>query len=184
MIQPNIACYALFRRNNSKVKRNGELQERKIPRFDLSAYNGYWTGLEKLATKKGDTYLSLVPSDKNPNRKKGGSVMEYYAQMRPSSCKGTFNLSGLRLMQDTEAEQWICCGEPSADIKLRTGDWNPLYDERNDGFVFVVDKAFQWIELWVVADQRFLIDGYRKAFELGTYNAALERIRMTAKDVG
>lgn len=183
MITPNIAFYGYFVRNNSKVKRHGEMQERKIPRFDLCRYNGFWTGFEHLKTKKGEVYLNLIPSDKNPNRKTDGAVMEYYAQMRPRECKGSFNLSGLRLMQDTEVNQWVCSGEPSTEIKLKTGDFNPLYDERNDGFIFVLDKDLQWLELWVIADQRLLIDGYRKAFELGTYDTALTRIRTTSKDV-
>lgn len=160
------------------------MQERKTPRFDLRRYNGFWTGFERIKTKKGEVYLNLIPSDKNPNRKTDGAVMEYYAQMRPQSCKSSFNLSGLRLMQDMEGKQWICSGEPSTEIRLRTGDPNPLYDERNDGFVFILDKDFQWLELWVITDQRLLIDGYRKAFELGTYDAALQTIRNTAKDVG
>lgn len=184
MITPNIAFYAYFKRNTSKVKRHGEMQERKIPRFDLCATNGFWTGLEHLKTKKGEVYLNLIPSYKNPNRSKDGAVTEYYLQARPQECKGSFNLTGLRLMQDTEEKQWICSGEPSSEVKLRNGDFNPLYDERNDGFVIVLGKDLEWLELWVVTDQRMMIDGYRKAFELGTYDYYLKQIRATAKDVG
>ena len=35
MIHPDIAFYALFSRDNSKVKRGGEWQERKTPKFRL-----------------------------------------------------------------------------------------------------------------------------------------------------
>lgn len=184
MITPNIAFYGYFVRNNTKVKRQGEMTERKTPRFDLCKFNGFWTGFDHLKTKKGEVYLNLIPSDKNRNRRTDGAVMEYYAQMRPKECKSSFNLSGLRLMQDTEEKQFVCSGEPSTEIKLRTGDYNPLFEERNDGFVFILDKDLQWLELWVITDQRLLIDGYRKAFELGTYDAALDTIRNTAKDVG
>lgn len=184
MIQPNIACYALFKRNNSKVKRNGELQERKIPRFDLSAYNGYWTGLEKLATKKGELYLNLIASDRNANRKQGSTTPEYYLQCRPSTCKGSFNLSGLRLMQNEEAKVWTCSGEPSQEVTLRSGDANPLIAEAQDGFVFVLHKQFQWLEMWVITGQRLMIDAYRHAFTLHRYDLDLDQIRSTAKDVG
>lgn len=184
MITPNIAFYGYFLRNNTKVKRHGEMTERKTPRFDLCRLNGFWTGLDHLKTKKGEVYLNLIPSYKNPNRSKDGAVTEYYLQARPQECKGSFNLTGLRLMQDTEEKQWICSGEPSSEVKLRNGDFNPLYDERNDGFVIVLGKDLEWLELWVVTDQRMMIDGYRKAFQLGTYDAALQTIRNTAKDVG
>lgn len=160
------------------------MTERKTPRFDLCRLNGFWTGLDHLKTKKGEVYLNLIPSYKNPNRSKDGAVTEYYLQARPQECKGSFNLTGLRLMQDTEEKQWICSGEPSSEVKLRNGDFNPLYDERNDGFVIVLGKDLEWLELWVVTDQRMMIDGYRKAFQLGTYDAALQTIRNTAKDVG
>lgn len=184
MITPNIAFYGYFLRNNTKVKRHGEMTERKTPRFDLCRLNGFWTGLDHLKTKKGEVYLNLIPSYKNPNRSKDGAVTEYYLQARPQECKGSFNLTGLRLMQDTEEKQWICSGEPSSEVKLRNGDFNPLFDERNDGFVIVLGKDLEWLELWVVTDQRMMIDGYRKAFQLGTYDAALQTIRNTAKDVG
>lgn len=160
------------------------MQERKIPRFDLCSINGIWSGYEHLKNSKGIVYLNLIPSDKNPNRKTDGAVMEYYLQTRPQYCKGSFNLTGLRLMQDTEENQWICSGEPSTEYKLKSGDVNPLFLERNDGFVFILDKDLQWLELWVISDQRLLIDGYRKAFELGTYDYYLTQIRSTAKDVG
>lgn len=160
------------------------MQERKIPRFDLRATNGVWTGFQHLQNKKGEVYLNLIASDRNPNRKHDGTAVEYYLQTRPKECKGSFNLSGLRLMQDTEENQWVCSGEPSTEVKLKSGDYNPLFCERNDGFVFILDKDLQWLEMWVVTDQRLLIDGYRKAFELGTYDYYLKQIRATAKDVG
>jgi len=76
MITPKFACYMKFERNKSKVKRNGELVERKVMRFDLSLFAGYWTGTDKLKTSKGQMYFNLNTSDRNPNRKnhsQGGS---------------------------------------------------------------------------------------------------------------
>lgn len=180
MITPNIAFYARFGRNNTLIKRHGEMVQRKVPRYDLQAASGAWTGFGKLQTAKGDIYLNLIPSDKNPNRSTEGCVTEYYLQTYPRGFKGSFNLSGLRLMQETEGGEWYCSGEPSTEQYLKNGAANPLYDERNDGFVFVVDKGFQWVELWVIAGARYLIDGYRKAFQLGTYAPMLEQIREAA----
>lgn len=184
MITPNIAQYLYFVRNHSRVKRHGEMVERKTPRFDLTRVNGVWSGLGHLKNAKGELFVNLISSDRNGNRKEGNTVPEYYVQCTPKECKKSFNLSGLRLMQDTEENQWVCSGEPSAEVRLRTGDYNPLFAERSDGFVFILDKDFQWLEMWVIPDQRLLIDGYRKAFELGTYDYYLKQIRETAKNVG
>lgn len=177
MITPNIAFYARFTRNNSLIKRHGEMVERKVPRFDIYAASGAWTGFGKLLNTKGNIFLNLVPSDKNPNRSTDGNVTEYYLQTYPRGFKGSFNLSGLRLMQETEGAQWWCSGEPSTEKYMKNGAVNPLYDERNDGFIFGVDKEFNWLELWVITGARFLIDGYRKAFQLGTYDPMIEQIR-------
>lgn len=184
MIHPDIAFYALFLRDNSKVKRGGKWQERKTPKFILSKVNGYWTGYDHLQTKKGELYLNLISSERNANRKQGSTTPEYYLQCRPSACKSSFNLSGLRLMQNEEEDYWTCAGEPSQAPTLKSGDKNPLIDEAQDGFIFVVDKDFQWLEMWVIAGQRLMIDAYRHAFALHRYDVDLKQIRKTAKDVG
>lgn len=184
MIHPDIAFYALFSRDNSKVKRGGEWQERKTPKFILDKVNGYWSGYDHLQTKKGELYLNLIASDRNANRKQGSTTPEYYLQCRPSTCKTSFNLSGLRLMMNEEDKYWVCAGEPSQAPTLQSGDPNPLIAEAQDGFIFVVDKDFQRLEMWVIAGQRLMIDAYRHAFALHRYDIDLQQIRHTAKDVG
>ena len=183
MIHPDIAFYALFSRDNSKVKRGGEWQERKTPKFILDKVNGYWSGYDHLLTKKGEFYLNLIASDRNANRKQGSTTPEYYLQCRPSTCKSSFNLSDLRLMMNEEEKYWVCAGEPSQAPTLQSGDKNPLIAEAQDGFIFVVDKEFKWLEMWVIAGQRLMIDAYRHAFALHRYDVDLKQIRKTAKDV-
>ena len=116
MIHPDIAFYGLFARDNSKVKRGGEWQDRKTPKFTLSKVNGYWSGYDHLLNKKGELYLNLIQSDRNANRKQGSTTPEYYLQCRPSTCKTSFNLSGLRLLQNEEKDYWT---EPSGNTKKR-----------------------------------------------------------------
>ncbi len=170
-------------RNTSMIKRNGQLVERKVMRFDLSAFAGFWSGFDKLKTGKGEIYASLVCSNENPNRKTDGTTPEYYLQMYPAACKRCFNLSGLRLMLNDESGAWACSGEPSRLARLRSGDANPLYAERNDGFIFLIDKDFRYIEVFVIADGRPFIDAYRKAIALGKYDTELALIRQNAEPV-
>jgi hypothetical protein len=183
MITPKFACYFKFERNTSKVKRGGQMVERKTMRFDLSAFAGFWSGFEKLKNTKGDIHFNLISSDQNPNRKTDATTPEYYVQLTPAACKKCFNLSGLRLMFGDEADTWTCSGEPSQKEVLKTGDKNPLYDERNDGFIFVVGKKFDSIELFVLSDGRPFVDAYRKAVALGKYDNELNLMRETASRV-
>lgn len=183
MINPQIAFYAKFVRDNSEVKRHGIMQQRKTPKFNLEKVSGYWEGFEELKDKKGNLSLNLISSDRNGNRKQGNTTPEYYLQCRPHNCKSSFNLSGLRLMQNDEEDVWTCAGEPSQELTLRSGDNNPLYLQKQDGFVFVVDRSFGWLEMWVVTGQRLMIDAYRHAFALHRYDVDLDQIRNNAKDV-
>lgn len=183
MITPKFSCYFKFERNHTRVKRGGQMVERKTMRFDLSLFAGYWSGTSKLKTKKGQMYINLITSDKNPNRKNDGTTPEYYIQTRPHTCAKTFNLSGLRLMMGDEANVWTCSGEPSQREVLRTGDKNPLFEERNDGFVFVVSNKFEYVEIFVLMDGRPLIDAYRKAVALGKYKCELDLMRHSASKV-
>lgn len=183
MITPKFACYLKFERNNEKVKRGGQMVERKTMRFDLSLYAGYWSGFEKLKTKKGQMYINLITSDRNPNRKHDSTTPEYYIQMRPHTCAKTFNLSGLRLMMGDEDNVWTCSGEPSQREVLRTGDKNPLFGERNDGFVFSIGHKFDFIEIFVLTDGRPLVDAYSKAVALDKYKCELDLMRQTASKV-
>ena len=183
MITPKFACYMKFARNTTKVKRNGELVERKVTRFDLSLFAGYWTGADKLRTSKGQIYFNLITSDRNPNRKNDPTTPEYYMQMNPKTCKKCFNLSGLRLMMNTEENVWVCSGEPSQLEVLRTNDRNPLFDEKDDGFIFVIDKNFESVELFVITDGRPMIDAYRKGVTLGKFDRELKLMREAATAV-
>lgn len=82
-----------------------------------------------------------------------------------------------------EADTWTCSGEPSQKEVLRTGDKNPLFEEHNDGFIFVVGRQFDYVELFVLSDGRPLIDAYRKAVALGKYDNELNLMRESASRV-
>lgn len=181
MIVPELSMYMRFQLNTNPIKRNGVMQQRKIRRFDLSRYTGNWKGFEKLKTSKGEVYFTLHPCDKNPNRQHGTEVSEYYLQMHLPSAK-TFNLSALRLLMNDEQDVWTCSGEPSQEAYLRSGERNPLYEQKDDGFVFRVDKSYNWVEVWVITGARYMIDAYRHAFALHKYDAELDKIRQSSKD--
>ena len=83
-------------------------------------------------------------------------------------------------MMNTEQDTWICSGEPSQLEVLRTKDRNPLFEEKDDGFIFIIDRDFRFVEIFVIADGRPMIDAYRKGFTLGKFDNELKLMREAA----
>ena len=86
-------------------------------------------------------------------------------------------------MMNTEQDTWICSGEPSLLEVLRTKDRNPLYEEKDDGFIFIVDRDFGFIEIFVIAGGRPMIDAYRKGLTLGKFDNELQLMREAATTI-
>lgn len=180
MITPEIVAYAFFDKVLTPItKKDGTTVERKTPLYIMAEYFGEWA-FDDLKNRKGELKVNLISSDQNPYRKHDITSPAYFVQCRPAGCP-TYNLSGLRAAQMAEPDVYTYSGEPYAAPTLKNGTANPLYRCRNDGFVFRLSKDKKTLELWVLGGQRAIIDSYRNAFVLGTYDAALDAIRKSAK---
>jgi hypothetical protein len=135
-----------------------------------------------LKNYKGQLYFSLIPTDKNEYRKQEGTTPEYYLQCTPAKSK-TINFSGIRFQYSDGKETTVASGEPSDRQKLKTGANNPMYDQRNDGFLFLFSKDMQTLEILIIAEGRLLIDSYRKQLSLGGFDEVLQQLRQQAKEV-
>lgn len=190
MIAPEFSFYMRFGLNNYKVKRGGELVDRKNPRYDLQATNGYWTGFAKILNAKQTVSFLLMPTEKNPNFAQDGSTPESNLSIHVKGLKSSYNLTGVRPLFSTEKERQVCSGEPLAAEHLKGGVKNPLYEERQDGFIIIqsgFDETNHWpstIEIWVIDKGRVQIDAYRKAVSLGVYDKPMSVIRVNAKAYG
>jgi hypothetical protein len=181
---PTICTYLRFAQlpERKNVERKGTIEQRKQPRYDLVASVGYWEALDRLKNYKGMLYFNLIPTNKNDNRKQVGTTPEYYLQCTPAKSK-TINFSGIRFQYSDGKETSSASGEPSDHSKLKAGVDNPMYDQRNDGFLFLFSKDMQKLEVLIIGNGRILIDAYRKQLSLGGFDEVLQQLRLQAKGV-
>ena len=71
-------------------------------------------------------------------------------------------------------------GEPSREKNLKGGVVNPMYENRNDGFLFIFSDDMQQVEIIIVENGRTLIDAYRKQLSMGGLNRHLDELRKQA----
>ena len=182
MITPKISAYLYFKQlpDLKNVTRKGITTQRKQPRYDLVAMAGFWSALSKLKNYKGKLFFNMIDTDKNEYRKQGGTTPEYYLQCAPSKSK-TINFSGIRFQYMDGKETIFASGEPSNSPKLKGGVINPMYEQRNDGFLFLFSNDRNVLEVLIIEDGRELIDAYRKQLSIGGFNDILDTLRRQAK---
>jgi hypothetical protein len=64
---------------------------------------------------------------------------------------------------------------------LKGGVVNPMYEQRNDAFLFIFSKDMERLEILIVEGGRLLIDAYRKQLSTGGMDGVLDELRMQAK---
>ena len=184
MTTATISAYLCMRQleEYKNVTRKGVTTPRKQPRYDLTLMAGYWSSLELLKNYKGRIFFNLIPTESNQYRKQDGTVPEYYLQVVPAKSK-SINFSGIRFQYQDGKKLMFACGEPSMEKILKGGVTNPMYDNRNDGFLFLFSDDMEQVEIIIVENGRTLIDAYRKQLSIGGLDKHLEQLRKTAKMV-
>jgi hypothetical protein len=184
MTLPNISAYLRHKQLEEfkNVTRKGVSKPREQPRFDLIASAGYWEALDKLKNYKGRLFFNLIPTDKNEHRKQDGTTPEYYLQCTPAKSSAV-NFSGVRFQYADGKPTLFASGEPSDREKLAKGVKNPMYEQRNDAFLFIFSSDMQTLEVLVIEGGRLLIDAYRKQLSVGGFDEVLKQLRAQAKPV-
>lgn len=182
MITATISAYLCLRQleQYKNVTRKGVTAPRKQPRFDLTLMAGYWSSLDKLKNHKGQIYFNLIPTEQNQYRKQDGTVPEYYMQANPAKSK-SINFSGIRFQYQDGKKLMFASGEPSMEKTLKSGAANPMFDNRNDGFLFLFSDNMEQVEIVIVENGRTLIDAYRKQLSMGGLDKCLDELRKQAK---
>lgn len=72
-------------------------------------------------------------------------------------------------------------GYPNAKRHLSNGSFNPLFEFRNDGYLFLMNKDYSEIELLIIQDGRNLISSYYQKLIDGGYDDELLSLRQLAK---
>jgi hypothetical protein len=158
------------------VTQKGVTKPRKQPRYDLCFSHGNWNALDRLKNNKGELFFNLIPSDKNAHRKRNDTTPEYYLQCTPSKSKAV-NFSGIRFLYAENCRTAFASGEPSPLPQLTGNVANPMYEQRNDGFLFIFSDNMDILEILIIDNGRSLIDIYRKQLAVGHFNEILEKLR-------
>ena len=184
MTTATISAYLCMRQLNEykNVTRKGVTAPRKQPRYDLTLMAGYWSSLDALKNYKGRIFFNLIPTESNQYRKQDGTVPEYYLQVMPAKSK-SINFSGIRFQYQDGKKLMFASGEPSKEKELKGGVVNPMYENRNDGFLFLFSNDMEQLEIIIIENGRTLIDAYRKQLSLGGLDKHLEQLRKQAKVV-
>jgi hypothetical protein len=64
---------------------------------------------------------------------------------------------------------------------LSNGSINPLFEFRNDGYLFVMNKDYSEIELLIIPDGRNLISSYYQKLIDGGFDDEVAQLRKEAK---
>ena len=72
-------------------------------------------------------------------------------------------------------------GYPNASRLLSNGSINPLFEFRNDGYLFLINKDYSEIELLIIPDGRNLISSYYQKLIDGGFDDELASLRKEAK---
>ncbi len=72
-------------------------------------------------------------------------------------------------------------GYPNVNRFLSNGSKNPMFEFRNDGYLFLINKDYSEIELFVIPDGRNLISSYYQKMIDGGFDDEVRELRKQAK---
>lgn len=72
-------------------------------------------------------------------------------------------------------------GYPNANRLLSNGSLNPLFEFRNDGYLFLINRDYSEIELLIIPDGRNLISSYYQKMIDGGFDDEIRQLRQQAK---
>jgi len=176
------SCYLEMERRQS-TKKDGT--ESKTPRYVVTEQAGYFKPLRLIKNAKDEIIMYLQRNDKcNPNSK---AEIRLQCQLKGY---GSLNFSSVYLENLKIGEMMIGYGEPDTKEIFTKKDKktgkeieypNPFYDNREDGYLFLIAPDYKTIEILIVPNSRYLIQGVAKQLADGQFNEALKQMRDTAK---
>ena len=176
------SCYLKLERSQS-LKKDGT--ESKTPRYVITTQAGYFKPLQSIKNPKGEIVMFWQRNEKcNPNSK---SETRLQCQLKGY---GSLNFSSVYLENMKIGEMLIGYGEPDSKETLSKKDkktgkvkeaHNPFYENRADGYLFIIVPDEKTIEILVVPQGRQLIRGYVQKLADRQLNEALNELRKSAK---
>jgi hypothetical protein len=175
--------YLILEKRQS-VKKDGK--ESKTPRYVLIRQAGYYKPLQAIKNAKGEIVFYLLGTDGiiNANDRRRADVWLQSKEMNFSSI--------YRL--DLDTENIVGYGNP-ADAKLfkpkrikgKDGKIkvveraNPFFENRGDGFLFIINPDYSVIEIIIVPNGKYHIQSIAKKYADGKMDEELNTLRKAAQ---
>lgn len=171
------SCYLKLEQLPKEVKAKHKIKlEASTPRLDVTAQFGYFKPLESLKNPKGmiNFYLQGTDGMINSNDRRRADVW--------LQCKNSVNFSSIYTL-DFGTDTIIGYGYPPDTKTLKGGKENVFFDNRTDGFLFLVNKEFSQVEILIVPNGKHIIQGVAKQLADGNMNEILQQFRVEAKPI-
>ena len=167
-----IAAYYKLEMLSNKLKAIHKIKiGAKIPRFDCTLYSGSYQGIKPFINPKGMFKLSLMDSNLFVKTDKK-RITEFVLV-------GGKNLNFSSLFNEDGGN--IYYGYPNGKPFLKDGRKNPLFQFRNDLYVFIIDQDFQQIELLVLPNQKGYALELTQSFLDGDFDDEVNIIKSNTK---
>ena len=162
------AAYYKFIQLPDDTKEANKIRSKK--RLDCIGFNdqiGNYQGLTNFVNSKGQLFLyktecrQFVETDSK-------RIAEW-------SLTNGLNLSSIYI-EDIEFPE-IGYGYPNANRLLKDGSNNPMFEFRNDGYLFLLNRDFSEIEIIIIPDARNMISSHYQKFIDGGYDDLIRVMR-------
>lgn len=170
-------CYIKLQQLSDDVKRANKIKVgAKVPRLDCVSMAGYYEGLKPLISSKGQLKFYLMQTRgiiaSSDQRRAGYFLMGEHSINFSSIFQQTFEI----------ADQSKCYGygEPNGNKTLKDGQPNPMLKYSQDGYLFIYNPDYTELEILIISNGRYLIQGYLKKLASGGFDEALQAMREQA----
>lgn len=176
--QTQIIAYYKFLQLSDEIKAANGITA-KTPRFDCTEKAGNYEPLESLKNKAGILFCYLSETRgiiDSPTKRRADRFLHTSASL---------NITSLFLFpQPVAGLGFVGFGNPLKEPTYGKGKkkkQNPFYNYSKDGFLFVVSPDWQQIEMLVLRNCLYTIEGNAKLLADGFYNGDLQAFRVAAQ---
>jgi len=143
----------------------------KIPRYDCTEFTGNYEGIKPFINPKGMFKLSLMECRE--------FVKTDRRRMAEFALVGGKNLNFSSLLAEDGSN--IYYGYPNGKPFLKDGRKNPLFQFRNDLYIFFIDKDFSQIEILILPNQKGFALELVQSFVECDFDDDFKRLKNNAK---
>jgi len=143
----------------------------KTPRYDCTEFTGTYEGIKPFVNPKGMFKLSLMECREFVKTDK--------RRMAEFALVGGKNLNFSSLFSEDGSNIYYGC--PNGKPFLKDGRQNPLFQYRNDLYLFIIDKDFSQIEILILPNQKGFAIELVQSFIDGDFDDDFNRLKNNTK---